>query len=141
MHDGSVKIRRGKRADFPALGTLLAPTELGGADKAQTRHWRRLASDPGHDFYVAEQEGTIRGTVLVCYVRGLRHYGWQAILDLLMPSPAACTLGQQLLDFAKARARKRGCQHLFVWVTDQAGDERLSALAQAGFRRAGEVLS
>ena len=141
MHDGSVKIRRGKRTDFPALRALLAPAEQAGADKAQVRHWRRLARDPGHDFYVAEQEGTIQGMVLVGYVRELRHYGWQAILDMVMPSPAACTIGQQLLDFAKARARKRGCQHLLVWVTDQARDERLPALAQAGFRRVGEVLS
>jgi len=141
MHDSSGKIRRGKRTDFPALRALLAPTAQAGADKAQARHWRRLASDPGHDFYVAEQEGTILGMVLVCYVRGLRHYGWQAILDLVIPPPSACTLGQQLLDFAKAHARKRGCQHLLVWGTDQAGDERLALLTQAAVDRAGEVLS
>ncbi|MBI3302478.1 MAG: GNAT family N-acetyltransferase [Deltaproteobacteria bacterium] len=96
---------------------------------------------PGHDFYVAEHEGTIRGMVLVSYVRGLRHPGWQAILDVVVPLPAACAIGQELLDFAKARARKRGCQHMVVWVTDHAEDERLAPLAQAGFHRAGEVLS
>lgn len=141
MHNGTVNIRRGKRADLPALLALLAPVERLGSDKAQARHWRRLASDPAHDFYVAEQGGTIQGMVLVCYVRSLRHHGWQAILDVVVPAGAAQTIGQELLDFAKARARKRGCQHLFAWMIDHAGDERLAVLAEGGFRRAGDVLS
>ena len=141
MQHDSVKIRRGKRTDFPALLALVAPADPAAATKAQARHWRRLASDPAHDFYVAEQEDTLRGMVLVSYVRGLRHYGWQAILDVVFPSPAVCAISQTLLDFAKARARKRGCRHLFVWVTDHARDEQLAPLMQAGFHRAGEVLS
>lgn len=141
MQYGSVKIRRGKRTDFPALVALLAPADQAAANQVQARHWRRLASDPAHDFYVAEQEDTLRGMVLVSYIRGLRHYNWQAMLDVVFPSPAACAISQALLDFAKARARKRGCQHLFVWVTDHAGSEQLAPLMQAGFHRSGEVLS
>jgi N-acetylglutamate synthase-like GNAT family acetyltransferase len=141
MYHGSVRIRRGRRTDVPALMGLLAATDHLTATKAQMRHWRRLASDPRHDFYVAEQAGAIRGMLLVCYVRELRKQGWQAILDMVTSASPECTLDQELLAFAKMRARKRGCQHLMVWLTDRAGDEQLAAFTRAGFQRSGAVLS
>lgn len=107
----------------------------------QARQWRRLAADPAHDCYVAEQAGTIQGIVLVCYIRRLREYGWEAILDMVVSPSAACDVSQVLLDFAKERARKRGCGRLLVHMTDPEGGGRLAVLAHAGFGHAGEVLS
>ncbi len=140
MQDGTVKIRRGKRTDFPALIALLHSQPPDEATKGQIRHWRRLASDPSLDFYIAEQEGTIRGMVLVCYIRELSRPGWQAILDIVAPASAEGVIGRVLLDFAKERARKRGCQCLLVYEIDHERDERCASLAQAGFHRVGEVL-
>ena len=136
-----MKIRRGKRTDFPVLMTLLTPTATEEPDKAQARYWRRLASDPMHDFYVAEQEGIIRGMVLVSYIRSLTHQRWQAILDLAVPVSAACDIAQELLNFAKMRARKRGCQHLLACVNTHERQEQLALLLRAGFLCTGEVLS
>src|SRR5262249_47440955 len=141
MQDGTVKIRRGKRTDSPALPGLLPPPARGGARKEQIRHWRRLASDPGLDFYIAEQEGTVRGMVLICYIRELSHPGWQAVLDVIAPLSADDGIAQALLDFGKERARRRGCRRLLVHEIDHERDGRHAALAHAGFHRVGEVLS
>jgi N-acetylglutamate synthase-like GNAT family acetyltransferase len=139
MQNEPVKIRRGKRTDFPALVALLTSEATPAADKGQVRHWRRLASDPRQDFYVAEHEGAIRGMVLVCYIRELRRPGWLAILDIV--APGECRIGQALLDFAKERARKRGCQRLLMWGCDRKGDMLCTSLLPSEFRGVGEVLS
>jgi N-acetylglutamate synthase-like GNAT family acetyltransferase len=142
MPQGPVTIRRGKRTDFPLLLQLLAPTALQERDKAQVRHWRRVASSLLHDFYVAEQEGTVCGMVLVSYIRSLTSQGWRAILDFVAPVSALDNVGLLLLTFAKTRAQQRGCQQIMVWTTTQDQSEELSTLfCQAGFLRSGEVLS
>jgi len=141
MYEGGSKISRGKRTDFPALMALLAAESPGEESKRQVRHWRRLASDPGLDFYVAEQRGTIQGMVLVCYIRDLRCPGWQAILDIVVPASVEYGIAQALLAFAKARARKRGCQRLLVCEIERQGNGRNVSLGPAGFRPIGEVLS
>jgi N-acetylglutamate synthase-like GNAT family acetyltransferase len=140
MQDGTVKIRRGKRTDFLALTALLSGQAPCEAKKEQIRHWRRLASDPRLDFYIAEQEGTVRGMVLICYIRELSRPGWQAVLDVAAPLSAESGVGRALLDFGKERARRRGCQRLLVYESDSEQDERCAALAQAGFHRIGDVL-
>lgn len=140
MQEGTVKIRRGKRTDFPALTALLNAQAPCAAHKEQIRHWRRLASDPRLDFYLAEQEGTIRGMVLICYIRELSRPGWQAILDVVVPRAAAESIGRALLDFVKERARRRGCQRLLVYEIDHGRDGRYASLVQAGFHRVGDIL-
>ena len=105
------------------------------------RHWRRLASDPSLDFYVAEQAGSLQGMVLVGYLRSLHNPGWRASLDITVLASAAEGIGQALLDFAKARARKRGCQLMYLQACNapERGDEEL--LKQNGFCGAGTLLS
>ncbi|MSQ47502.1 MAG: hypothetical protein EXR78_03795 [Deltaproteobacteria bacterium] len=143
MSQGPITIRRGQRTDFPLLLQLLSPTPSPEHEKAQVRYWRRVASSPVHDFYVAEQEGLVHGMVLVSYIRGLTTQGWQAILDLAAPVSALREVGPLLLDFAKIRARQRGCQRLMVWRTtqSQSPEELTTLFLQAGFLRSGEVLS
>jgi N-acetylglutamate synthase-like GNAT family acetyltransferase len=141
MHDGAIKIRRGKRTDLPALLALLKPGTPQGNNKAQLSHWRRLASDPRLDFYVAEQDGALCGALLVCYVRLIREYGWRALLDIASVSPFSCTLEQELLNFAKARARQRGCRQLIAWRGEAAAHGHLNALTEGGFCTIGEMLS
>jgi N-acetylglutamate synthase-like GNAT family acetyltransferase len=140
MQNGTVKIRRGKRTDFPALMALVAPRAAIAAEGVQIRHWRRLAGDPSRDFYVAEQGGTIRGIVLVCYIRELHQPGWQAVLDIVAPPFTECGIGQALLDFAKERARKRGCQRL-IYILSREESDSPASLSPFGFQRVGEVLS
>jgi predicted N-acetyltransferase YhbS len=142
MSQGPITIRRGQRTDFLLLPQLLELTVSPESEKAHVRHWRRVASNPTHDFYVAAREGGVHGMVLVSYIRALTTPGWRAILDLVIPVAALSEVGPLLLDCAKARARQRGCAHLMAWPTTQEQSKELSMLfRQAGFLPSGEVLS
>ena len=141
MPHGLITIRRGRRTDLPALAPLLAFPPTHDTDKKHTQHWRRLVSDPAHDFYVAEQHGTLHGMVLVSYVRTLVHLGWLAILNIAVVPLAPGDISHRLIDFAKTRARKRGCQRLVVYVSGSEPQMALTPLLEAGFLRMGEVLS
>jgi len=141
MPHGQIKIRRGKRTDLPVLVPLLSFPPALDTEKKYVQHWRRLASDPAHDFYVAEQHGTLQGMVLVSYVRTLVRPGWLAILDIAVVPLASDEISRGLIDFAKTRARKRDCQHIIVYSSDSEQRMPLTRLLQTGFLRAGEVLS
>ena len=146
-----IKIRRGKRTDIPALRALLNPAGAVTPDisKHETRYWRRLAADPSLDFYVAEYAGRLQGLVLVCYIRRLDYHGWCAVLDFALSGSVAEDLrddiGQALINFAKTRARKRGCQQLVVHPSDADSpyrQELLKALLTGhGFQSVGSLLS
>lgn len=135
--DERLRIRRAKRTDIPALRLLAAPAGAELVSRAETRYWRRLASDPRLDFYIAEQAGAVQGMLLVCYVRTLGSPGWQALLDLIVRPAAAPDIVQALLDFAKARARRRGCQQLLV-QSDRAARQLLT---QNGFAATGPLFA
>jgi len=141
MQTEVITIRRGKRTDLPALVKLLNPFALTSLDKVQVRHWRRLASDPSLDFYIAEHNGAVSGALLVCYIRMLREQGWQAVLDVAFASTSSGELRQAILTFAKKRAQKRGCRQLIMWRAEAKADSDLAVLQQGGFRPAGDVLS
>ena len=141
MRHGLITIRRGKRTDLPALTSLLAFPSADDTDRKHAQHWRRLASDPTHDFYVAEQHEVLQGMVLVSYVRTLVHLGWLAILDMAIVSTAPPDISLALIDFAKVRARKRGCQHLVAYSRTNQQHLPLTPLLETGFLRFGDVLS
>ena len=109
-------IRRGRRTDLTACQTILFPdTSNDEWHKAEVRHWRRLARDPALDFYVAQHADVLQGMILISYIRRLRRSGWLAILDIAILPSAPAQVGQALLDFAKERAKKRGCPNV-VWL-------------------------
>lgn len=141
MQNGPITIRRGKRTDLPELASLLSFPQAQSTDRKHAQHWRRLASDPAHDFYVAEQQDALQGMVLVSYVRTLVQLGWLAILDLAIVSTAQSEVTLELIDFAKTRARKRGCQHLIAYTCTNRPSLPLTPLLETGFLRVGEVLS
>jgi hypothetical protein len=141
MQNGPITIRRGKRTDLPELVALFSFPQAQDTDRKHAQHWRRLANDPAHDFYVAEQHDSLQGMVLVSYVRTLVHLGWLAILDLAIVSTAQPEVSLELIDFAKTRARKRGCQDLVVYTCTSKHHLPLTSLLETGFLRMGEVLS
>jgi hypothetical protein len=79
--------------------------------------------------------------VLVCYVRALRAHGWQGVLDVAFSDALPTPLEQELLNFAKARARKHGCRQLVAWPRDTHDRGCLTALTRGGFHPVGDVLS
>lgn len=141
----ALKIRRGKRTDLPSLQTLLPTGGPSNPTRTQTQHWRRLAADPSHDFYVADYNGTLQGALLVSYARALRQTGWNALLELLIRPQASPEIALRLLEIAKQRARQRGCLCIWAWPDhDRAAteaSERAALFQQAGFVAIDELRS
>lgn len=134
------RIRRGKRTDLAALEALCRPgASLPQSGKDVARHWRRLADDPGLDFYVAQDDDGLHGVVLLSYVRRLRDRGWHAFVDIALEDVAPASVGNALIEFAKRRARTRACD-VVLWLPDlevRTPPEVAALLADNGFCRRG----
>lgn len=112
------RIRRGKRTDLAALEALCRPgVSAPRSGKDVARHWRRLADDPGLDFYVAQDNDGLHGVLLLSYVRRLRDRGWHAFVDIALEDTAPMSVGNALIEFAKRRARTRACDAV-LWLPD-----------------------
>lgn len=134
------RIRRGKRTDLAALEALCHPgASAPRSGKDVARHWRRLADDPGLDFYVAQDDDALHGVVLLSYVRRLRDRGWHAFVDIALKDAAPTSVGNALIGFAKRRARTRACDAV-LWLPDlevRTPPEVGALLADNGFCRRG----
>ena len=134
------RIRRGKRTDLAALEALCRPgASAPRSGKDVARHWRRLADDPGLDFYVAQDDDGLHGVVLLSYVRRLRDRGWHAFVDIALEDAAPTSVGNALIEFAKRRARTRACDAV-LWLPDlevRTPPEVAALLADNGFCRRG----
>ncbi|MFP6664301.1 MAG: hypothetical protein VCC00_08895 [Deltaproteobacteria bacterium] len=117
--------RRARREDIHALLALTSGPEAG-----RIRALRRLLKTLVADIYIRRKNDTITGCVGVLYRRSLAHGGLVATIDTLnctSDEPAGST---ELLDFALARARRRGCVSV-DFATADPGLE--AALASRGF--------
>ena len=129
--------------DFAAVMALVQRAEEREwpSEKALARLFRRLVSDLGYDLYVAEQNGEVCGVVMVGYRRLLLQGGLCAMLDGVITAKSEAEIGQQLIAFAKERARKKGCRLVQALVSGQRGEEWGRLLSAAGFTPAGEWFS
>ena len=138
------RIRRGKRTDLAALEALCRPdASAPRSGKDVARHWRRLADDPGLDFYVAQDDDGLHGVVLLSYVRRLRDRGWHAFVDIALEDTAPMSVGNALIEFAKRRAHTRACDAV-LWLPDlevRTPPEVAALLADNGFCRRGACWS
>lgn len=138
------RIRRGKRTDLAALEALCRPgVSAPRSGKDMARHWRRLADDPGLDFYVAQDDDGLHGVLLLSYVRRLRDRGWHAFVDIALEDTAPASVGNALIEFAKRRAHTRACDTV-LWLPDlevPTPPEVGALLADNGFCRHGACWS
>src|SRR5262245_41575946 len=110
-----VRVRRGRRSDFDRVRALLP------ADPARRERFdrRTLATLTG-DVYVAEDAGgDIVGVVAVMYLRSLAAGRFEAVLDAALVRDGAAGLLDDLVAFAEARARRRGCRRLAAWAAGE----------------------
>jgi GNAT superfamily N-acetyltransferase len=117
-----IHIRRGRRADYEVLATLCAWPMVERSPARSTRLFRHTVSDLAYDLYVADDGGTLVGVVAVSYVRALPLGGQRATLEELVvrPDRRGAGLGRRLLEFAIARARRRGARAFEARPTDEA---------------------
>ncbi len=131
-----IRIRRARRADYDALRELGAWPGVDASLARSMRLYRRVVADLAYDLYVAEADGQAIGMVAVSYVRALRLGGQRAMLEDLVvrADRRGAGVGRRLIEFALARAARRGVRAFEARPADDEADRFLDHL---GFRPAG----
>ena len=139
--DTKLMIRPAVRADLPALIALYADDDLGksreggGLDDRYSSAFAAIDRDPNHVLVVGEVDGAIVATLLLSFLPGLsRHGAWRAQIEAMRVTGAmrGCGLGREMLDWAVARARERGCD-LVQLTSDRKRDDAHRFYERAGF--------
>ena len=135
-----IRIRRGRRTDYPALAALCAWPLRDGSPARSVRLYRRTVADLAYDLYVAEDGKRPIGVVAVSYVRTLRLGGQRATLEELYVDPErrGAGVGRRLLELAVRRAARRGARAFEARPTDEACER---FLGHVGFEPAGNRYS
>jgi ribosomal protein S18 acetylase RimI-like enzyme len=117
----AVIIRRARRDDVEAVVAMLADDPLGsGRERIEQplpssyfRAFEVIESDPNIQLVVAEQGGIVVGCLQLCILAGLSSQGASRALveDVRVVSQCRSSgIGEQMLQWAIAEARARGCK-------------------------------
>ncbi|URW76711.1 GNAT family N-acetyltransferase [Sphingomonas donggukensis] len=125
----TLAIRPATLADVPAIVALMAD-DVNGArredaslpiDPAYEAAFAAIDADPNQELIVAEQGDRIVGTVQISFLPGLAFRGalrGQIESVRIASDLRGHGLGRQLIEWAVARCRQRGCK--FVQLTSQS---------------------
>jgi ribosomal protein S18 acetylase RimI-like enzyme len=142
----SVSIRRARRDDVPAIIAMLADDRLGSARErledplppSYYKAFETVARDPNIQLVVAEDgEGAIVGCLQLCVLPGLSSQGASRglIEDVRVASPCRSRgIGEQLVQWAIAEARARGCK-LVELLTHNSRVDAQRFYERLGFQR------
>lgn len=117
----AVTIRRARRDDVAAIVAMLADDPLGsGRERIEEplpssyfRAFEAVEKDPNIQLVVAEQGGAVIGCLQLCILPGLSSQGSSRALieDVRVASHCRSRgIGEQLVQWAVAQARARGCR-------------------------------
>ena len=128
----SIEVRHGEPADLDALMAL--EQRVFATDQLSRRSMRRLLESRTAMVIVAEQGGSLVGTVVVLFRAG------SAVARLYSIAVAPPMSGQgvaaMLLDAADARARARGCKSMRLEV-HETNAVAISRYRKSGYRQFG----
>lgn len=139
-------------ADLPAIIALLADDALGRArevlaDPPDPRYiaaFDAICADANQHLVVAELNGQVVGTLQLSFVPGLAHTGaWQGQIESVRIAAElrGAGAGQQMLEWAVAQCRARGCTAVQLTTDKSRADahrfyEKLGfAPSHLGFKR------
>ena len=140
----SVRLRRARAADVPAVVGLLADDLLGaGRDSVRTaadlaayeQAFALIDRDPAHLLVVAETDGAVIGTLQLTFLPGLARRGMlRAQIEAVRVAAAwrRRGLGSAILCWAIGEARRRG-RGLVQLTTDKSRGEAHRFYAELGF--------
>ena len=117
----AVTIRRARRDDVAAIVAMLADDPLGsGRERIEEplpssyfRAFEAVEKDPNIQLVVAEEGGAVVGCLQLCILPGLSSQGSSRALieDVRVASHCRSRgIGEQLVQWAVAQARARGCR-------------------------------
>ena len=134
-------LRPAKRDEVPAIVAMLADDGLGRGREAVSDPaiyydaFDAMAGDPNNRLMVAEQDGTLVGTLQITFIRGLSRKGARrAQIEAVRVASThrGQGLGHEIFVAAIALARKEGCS-LVQLTTDKARGDAHRFYAQLGF--------
>jgi len=139
----AIDIRPATEDDLPAVLALYAQLATGDEDSLPLdearRVFARFDSYPDYTLYVATLEGRVVGTFALLIMDNLAHLGAPSgvVEDVAVaPDLQGQGIGKQMMHFAMARCRERGCYKLAL----SANRKREAAhrfYESLGFRRHG----
>ena len=141
----SITIRRARRDDVEAIVAMLADDPLGAArerieDPLPTVYFRAfdlLDRDPNIQLVVAEEKGVVVGCLQLCILPGLSSQGASRALieDVRVASHRrGRRIGEQLVHWAVAEARRKGCK-LLELLTHHTRSDAQRFYERLGFHR------
>lgn len=139
----SLIFRTAHIADLPAIIALLADDALGRerevlADPPDSRYtaaFEAICADPNQRLVVAELQGQVVGTLQLSFVPGLSHTGaWRGQIESVRIAAALRGIGagQQMLEWAVAQCRERGCSVVQL-TTDKSRTDAHRFYQKLGF--------
>jgi len=143
------ELRTAVEGDIPALVRLLAADQLGahreliddpGDLEAYRRAFEAIERDPMHLLIAAWAEGGLAATMQLSFLPGLaRRGGWRAQLEALRVAEPlrGRGLGEAMMRWAVAEARRRGCS-LVQLTTDKRRPDAHRFYARLGFEASHE---
>jgi len=111
-------IREATADDLPAILAMLAEDtipanrETDPSDPRYRAAFDAIAADPNQILAAAELEGVVIGTLQLSFIPGLSFRGaWRGLIEAvrIVDGMRGRGLGEQLIDWAVARCRERGC--------------------------------
>lgn len=138
-----VVFRTARRADLPAILTLLADDQLGAGretvgedvDAAYWRAFEAIDADPRNLLAVADRGGEVVGTLQLTFIPGLSRRGAErAQIEAVRvrADQRGVGLGRDLVGWAVRQARERGCR-LVQLTTDKRRTRAHAFYASLGF--------
>ncbi len=117
-------VRQGRQSDIPRLLELYAqlvisssPAESGlvPTHDDYRRVFARMMSVPGLELVVAEDEGTVLGSLVLLVVPNLSHRGlpWALVENVIVDGGRRRNgIGKLLMEYAIGRAKESGCYRI-----------------------------
>lgn len=144
----SISIRAARSSDLPAIIALLADDRLGKLrDDASlplrpeySAAFQAIEADPNHLLIVAVSEAHVIGTLQLCFLPGLARRGaWRGQIEAvrIAADRRNAGLGRQMLDWAIAQCRLRGCAVVQL-TTDKSRVDAHRFYERLGFKASHE---
>jgi GNAT superfamily N-acetyltransferase len=138
-----LRIRRATRSDVPAIARLLADDPLGQRREryedplppSYYAAFEAIDDDPRHELVVVEAQGEVVGTLQLTFLPYLTYQGGtRAQIEAVRVDRRYRShgIGQQLFEWAIARAHESGC-HLVQLTTNASRDDAQRFYARLGF--------